>query len=563
MIILNQILQETVTHIRQINKLKCDFWAKATHSTDESTLHRLFNAINKENSFGILDKNDFEVFLRLNSVRGKFVDSWFYANSTNENFMVMTDFRNYMQKYIKISETMTPELEELSVEECLRRMLNAEQKMFESLEPKKQSLMATFDHPTELFSYLKNLFEDISSFSVRNHMKIMDFQKANTKVRLNHNFNLLSASDISYLQNYFHLNCDSGISYEEFVFMLCDYVSLQTNLQSQMHNNWMGICHESFLPINIIPASMRFNINNFREKADGGSEENTLGLKALLLRGMTGKTNEMDAVYIRNRDGNKNEMSRDGVVANSFMNNSQSDKNHILQANDEGQMSKLSQQRTEKPVTGVVEVIHEPLSQQGQNLKLLPKPTAANQSGMNRSQQSQQDIRNSIQNSGPNISGVNGQLLPNDVNQSGFNLSVINKRTNQSGLNQVSNQSRQGRQLNSHGDYLQIDQSQKNGMVSKLNANQLGLNQSVRQSENQSILQGLSQISYPQINIRAQPGDIEPNSFLIPTEDSAILLNGSADLYRQNINGSILDDESDNLSQLDKTIRENILEFRY
>lgn len=565
MIILNQILQETVTHIRQINKLKCDFWAKTTHSGNENTLQSLFTSISRDNTFGILEKHDIEAFLRLNSVRGKFVDCWFYGNSANENYMVMNDFRNYMMKYIKISETLTPELEETPIEECLRSILKAEQTLFETLEPKKQSLMATFDHPTELFSFLKILFEDISSFSVRNHMKIMDFQKANTKLRLNHNFALLSASDISYLQNYFHLNCDSGISYEEFLFMFCDYVSLQTNLQSQMQDNLMNVYTESFLPINIIPASMRFNINNFRDKTEGGSEERTLGLKALLLKGMTGKTNDMDAVYIRGQQGNASEMQNGVISHNSFIGGNKPANNRVLEGEDRVNMSNLSQQKTEKPVQGVVEVIQEPSVRQDSMMRPILKPIAVNQSGLNQSELNRQANQNSMNQSGFNISGTNGQVLHTGLNQSGFNLSAINKQTNQSELHHLSNQSELNRQNGTSRANLIPNQSKQNGRgdSNMLRLNQSGLNQSMQHSVNQSVLQGLSQMSYPQINIHTQPEGLEPNSFMLPRDGLEPIIERSRDLYYQNINGSILDDESDHLSQLDKTIRENILEFRY
>ena len=101
MIILNQILQDTVTHIRHINKLKCDFWAKITRTGPETSLQNLFNQISGEDNNGIVvDKQNLEDFLQLNSVRGKFVDSFFYGNSANENYMIFADFQQYMMKYI-------------------------------------------------------------------------------------------------------------------------------------------------------------------------------------------------------------------------------------------------------------------------------------------------------------------------------------------------------------------------------------------------------------------------------------------------------------------------------
>jgi hypothetical protein len=575
MIILNQILQETVTHIRQINRLKCDFWAKAAHTSDDNILHNLFATISRDNRFGILEKHDVEAFLQLNSVRGKFTDCWFYGNSSNENYLVMTDFCNYMMKYIKISETMTPELEENTIEECLRSILNAEQKMFETLEPKKQSLMATFDHPTELFSFLKILFEDISSFSVRNHMKIMDFQKANTKLRLNHNFALLSASDISYLQNYFHLNCDSGISYEEFVFIFCDYLSMQTNLQSQMQENMMNVYSESFLPVNIIPASMRFNINNFKDNAEGASEERSLGLKALLLKGMTGKTNDMDAVYVRGQQGENSEMRNGAISQNSFIGGNKSVRSQIAEGNNRMDMSNFNKQKIENNVQGVVEVINERSSQQNSPLKPILKPISVNRSGLNQSEISRQQNQIGINQSGLNISEINGQVVQHSLNQSNLNLSTINRQTNQSefnqqgnlsGMNRVLSQSELNRQKGTSGMNLKITNSNQNARGGELNGvrvDQLGINQSMHKSVNQSALNGLSQMSYPQINIHSQPDDIQPNSFMLLRDDSAPAIEQSHQMYRQNINGSILDDESDHLSQLDKTIRENILEFRY
>jgi hypothetical protein len=484
MIILNQILQETVSQIRLVNKLKCDFWAKATHTGSENSLQDIFDSIKADKIGSILEKKDLEDYLALHSVRGKFIDSFFYGNSVNENFMVFSDIHQYMMKYIKISEVLTAELQSLSLDVCFKAILAAEQRLFELLEHKKKNLICTFQHPSELFSFLKMLFEDISTFSVRNHMKIMDFQKANTKLRLNHNFDLLSASDISYLQNYFHLNCDSGISFEEFIFMFCDYVSLQTNLQSQLHVNINNCCNESFLPVNIIPASMRFNIDNFKSRPEG-VEDKSLGLKGLLLKGMTSTSKEIDTIYLK-----KNEQEQDhqsiNVSRNSYMVANQSVHSRIL--NDSNlNLSAMDKQKNERQVQGVVEIIKEPA---------LNQPSVINQS-QNKSQ---------------------SRIILQSADNKPVNMSALNK----SGLNLPDG--------------------------------------------NQSEMNRLSQMSYPQINIHQHPPNFEENSYLVPIEESRALNNHKeeSDIYhRVGLDNDILEDDSDNLSQLDKTIRENILEFRY
>ena len=260
MIVLNRILDLSLYHSQVINDLKVEFWNRAKNYEVGFDLQTIFNQ--RKGNGQCLDKEALERSLGLNSLRGRFVDWFFYLNSQNENFMTLRDFSAYMTKFIRTSDTIQKVSLTKSISEMFNEIMAAEQIFFEEVEPLKLQFKSSFGFERESIGYLRLLFEDMAVMSLRSKVKIVDFNVFNRKLRMNQNFALLSVAEYSFLQNYFSLNCDSGLSLEEFVFIFTDIQEVLGEQQAQLNQTIGLLNRESFLSLNALPSVLNINFNN-------------------------------------------------------------------------------------------------------------------------------------------------------------------------------------------------------------------------------------------------------------------------------------------------------------
>lgn len=208
MIIVNHILTECVRSIQEINALKGALW----DSLSGSAVEELFRSVVGNPLTGVFDRGDLDRLV--GGASPGFVDSFFELHGSTSSFLTFEDFRVYLRKFVKLGHGRFEPASAPSIA-AFRAVLAREARFFEAAEEQRAALCAHFHNEEELFSFLNFIFEEGSS-SLRGGGKSLDLAKLNVTLRSRHGFPLLTHAEFSLLTTYFSLNCESGISSEEF-----------------------------------------------------------------------------------------------------------------------------------------------------------------------------------------------------------------------------------------------------------------------------------------------------------------------------------------------------------
>lgn len=296
MILINRIFDDILEKTREINNLKNIFWQVFERTDYTNGLINIIYVINSMKSKTMFEKEDINRFLSIPADKNKFSDEFFFTNSTSEHFLTTADFVNYFRKYLSVSSsTFDHANNPVPMQTRVHEILQKEQLLVNSIESKKISLQKSFKDDEKYFEFLVGLFNDLASYSPRSKRQTIDFQKFNCDLRAKHGFQLFSMSDLSLIQTHFHLNCDSGISLEEFLHLLIEYGPLQRYFQLKLHEQIKRVGNEPFLVINKNNPGLQTNLNNFViEKQQ--SDKEPKGLKAIITQNMVNPRNETDAI---------------------------------------------------------------------------------------------------------------------------------------------------------------------------------------------------------------------------------------------------------------------------
>lgn len=299
MILINQILDETLRHTRDINAHKALIFQVFGRPEHLSGFQTVFAALGDSPGRPTIDKRDLNRTVGLSPETRQFADHFFFLNSTNENHMTLGDFNNYLRRYLSIPSTANPN-QVTSLQSLVSQLLNKELIFFNSVSPRKAALKASFQNENSYFDFLQRLFGELSTYNSRAKTQSLDFQKLNVDLRQKHGFSLFSMAEFSLLQSYFDLNCDSAVSQEEFIYILADYPSFQRLLQLRLHDQVIRVGSEPFLPLNKSDVNVQYNLNNYvvGNLQPGGIQN----LKALIMKSSTTPRFESDAFVV---GGNK------------------------------------------------------------------------------------------------------------------------------------------------------------------------------------------------------------------------------------------------------------------
>lgn len=265
---INQIINETFFHLKTINTLKNDFWIHIKSTNDDKPILQIFNRISNYNKAAYIQKIELSRFMLPNLVNTDFLDFFFYVNAQTEYVMTLLDFQSFMLKFISTSNDVQITHGQSTIEELFRRIFIAEENFYLGIEPFKKRLTSQFRDVSELFNFLKLVFEDVSSFSPRAEAKVVDFAKLNSQLRLKNNYPVITLTEMSYFLNYFQICNDGGITFDEFLSIFIDSVNLNRYYMFNMERRLEEVKSSPFLPLNLLPKTRNLSEHNFDLRHD-------------------------------------------------------------------------------------------------------------------------------------------------------------------------------------------------------------------------------------------------------------------------------------------------------
>ena len=296
MIIINSIIDDSLKWVKDINNLKTIFWGVFESSDYQNGMQQVFSMVSESRSNFIFHKTDLNKSLAIPDGDLRFADHFFFKNCPNENYMKFIDFECYFKRFLNNPMQSNYQNQQNTMQTQVISMIRNEMNFFQMVEPKKKNFRSNFGDEVSYFDFLSTLFEDLSTYSPRAKTQILDFAKFNTELRLKHGFPMLSMSDFSLLQIHFELNCDSGISLEEFLHLFMTYEFLQRFLQIRLHKDIAKTGNEPFFPFNKNEKNFQKNLNNFVIHDFKKNDQNQL--KNLILKNMVEPKNTMDTFYV-------------------------------------------------------------------------------------------------------------------------------------------------------------------------------------------------------------------------------------------------------------------------
>ena len=344
MIIANQIINKNLNLFESVNHLKEKFWDLNKITREDKPLLNLFKKINGYSKDMFFDKNDFKTFLRPHELDGKFIDFFFYINGQTNEFLTFMDFQNYLLKFLKKNQTNLEMNNTDSLENILRNLFISEENFFKEVEVLKKNLLSNFKSSPELFNFLKILFQDLSNKSYRTDKNILNFSKFNLKLRINHNFSVLSLNDTSSFQVYYQITNDEGVTFDEFLAIFCDYQTIMYFYRLEFENRIREIKNQKFLPLNAIPQNQKFDSEKFIIDKDIYIQEPSKKnlLKNMIINNIN-VNNETDLVYIEKIEGKRLDQKKPAIFPDKFKL-----KNNFLEENKETKIN------FEQPKTDIV-----------------------------------------------------------------------------------------------------------------------------------------------------------------------------------------------------------------
>ena len=332
MIIGNQIINKNLNLFESVNHLKERFWDLNKNIREDKPLLNLFKKINGYSKDMFFDKNDFKNFLRPHELDNRFIDFFFYINGQTNEFLTFIDFQNYLLKFLKKNESIYLDTNNTeSLENVLKNLFISEENFFKEVETLKKNLLFNFKNPLELFNFLKMLFQDLSNKSYRTEKNILNFSKFNLKLRINHNFSVLSLNDTSSFQIYYQITNDEGITFDEFLAIFCDYETIMYFYRLEFENRMRDIKNQNFLLLNAIPQNQKFDSNKFVIEKDNYIQEPSKKnlLKNMIINNIN-VNNETDLVYIEKIQGKRLNQHKNNNYPNQIRL-----KNNFLEENKE------------------------------------------------------------------------------------------------------------------------------------------------------------------------------------------------------------------------------------
>lgn len=294
MILINQTLDETLRHTRDINALKALIFQTFGRPEHLSAFQTVFGALVDSPGRATLDKRDLNRAVGLSPETRQFADHFFFLNATNENHMTLGDFNAYLRRHLPVPGGPSPQ--PTSLQSLVSQLLNKELIFFNSVAPRKAALRASFQNENGYFDFLQRLFGELSTYNGRTKSQSLDFQKFNVDLRQKHGFSLFSMAEFALLQSHFDLNCDAAVSQEEFLYALADYPAFQRLLQLRLHEQVRRVGSEPFLPLNRSDVNVQYNLNNFvvGDLQAGGPQN----LKSLIMKSSAAPRFESDAFVV-------------------------------------------------------------------------------------------------------------------------------------------------------------------------------------------------------------------------------------------------------------------------
>lgn len=260
---INQIINETFFHLKTINTLKNNFWIHISATNDDKPILQLFNKISNYNKATYIQKAELSRFMLPNLVNPDFLNFFYYINAQTDYIMTLLDFQTYMLKFISLQTNIEIANQNITIEELFKRIFIAEENFYLTIEPFKKKLTSQFRDVSEMFNFLKMLFEDISTYSNRTESKIVDFAKLNSHLRIKNNYAVITLTEMSYFLTYFQICNDGGLTFDEFLSIFIDSMNLNKYYLYNLDRKLQEVRTTPFLPLNLRPQTLNINEHNF------------------------------------------------------------------------------------------------------------------------------------------------------------------------------------------------------------------------------------------------------------------------------------------------------------